>query len=52
LGIGWILANAPAASSTVMVKLVPSVASPPTLLEAEAMRHPVKEPEHEHAKRH
>jgi predicted RecA/RadA family phage recombinase len=35
LGIGWVVQAAAAGSTTVRVKLTPSVASPPTLLAAE-----------------
>ena len=42
LGIGWVVQAAAAGSTTVRVRLVPSVASPPTVLAAE---HPAK---HEH----
>jgi predicted RecA/RadA family phage recombinase len=35
LGIGWVTQAAAAGSATVRVKLTPSVASPPTLMEAQ-----------------
>jgi predicted RecA/RadA family phage recombinase len=43
LGIGWVVAAAGAGATTVRVKLTPSVASPPTLMEAAP-----EESEHSH----
>ena len=56
LGIGWVLQAAGAGSTTARVKLVPSVASPPTLLAEDANQakgHPAHgEPEHAGKVRH
>lgn len=49
LGIGWVLQAAGAGSTTARVKLVPSVASPPTVLAAEAKPGEGHSGEHEHA---
>ena len=53
LGIGWVVQVAAAGSTTVRVKLTPSVASPPTLMEAQAGHNPkAHEPELAGAGRH
>lgn len=44
LGVGWVVQDALAGTTTVRVKLTPSVASPPTLMEA----HSAPPPKHEH----